>query len=42
MNYQMLLEISIKLDVKTMMGILILGNLALAFLTLQYLSLIHI
>jgi diguanylate cyclase (GGDEF)-like protein len=32
----MLLEISIKLDVKTMMGILILGNLALAFLTLQY------
>lgn len=36
MNYQMLLEISIKLDVKTMMGILILGNLALAFLTLQY------
>ena len=36
MNYQILLEILVKLDVKTMMGILIWGNFALAFLTLQY------
>ncbi len=36
MGCQKLLEVLIKLDIKTMMGILILGNLALASLTLRY------
>ncbi|HHU49457.1 MAG TPA: GGDEF domain-containing protein [Clostridiales bacterium] len=36
MNYQKLLEVLFKLDVKTMIGVLIWGNLALAFLTLRY------
>ncbi|HHT24639.1 MAG TPA: GGDEF domain-containing protein [Clostridiaceae bacterium] len=36
MDYQKLLEVLVKLDVKTLIGVLILGNLALAFLTLRY------
>ena len=36
MDCKKLLEFIVKLDVKTMMGVLILGNLALAFLTLRY------
>lgn len=36
MHYQILLEVVVTLDVKTMIGILFLGNLALAFLTLRY------
>ncbi len=36
MHYQILLEVAVTLDVKTMIGILFLGNLALAFLTLRY------
>ena len=36
MDYQKISEVLVELDVKTMIGVLILGNLALAFLTLRY------